>query len=331
MARVRLEPLPGGHGVCVQLADGAGAPVATVEALATRPASAGQLRDELAAREHESLLWLRWAETPGAAAAAAGGRAAVVGAGELGGALAGAAAQVEHYADFAALGGALDDGLPVPDLVIVPCAGGPPGAQPAAVHAAAARVLGLVQGWLAEERLVSGRLVLLTRHAVAARPGEDVTDLAHAAVWGLVRAAQAEHSTRAIALIDTDGSDASADALAAAVLSPEPQLALRAGRQLAPRLSRARGTLARPLDPGGTVLVTGGTGVLGGLVARHLVRRHGVRYLLLVSRQGRLRRARRGWRVSWRRRARVCGWWLVMWVIVAWWRRWWPGSARRIR
>ena len=172
----------------------------------------------------------------------------MVGAGELGGALAGAAAQVEHYADFAALGGALDDGLPVPDLVIVPCAGGPPGAQPAAVHAAAARVLGLVQGWLAEERLVSGRLVLLTRHAVAARPGEDVTDLAHAAVWGLVRAAQAEHSTRAIALIDTDGSDASADALAAAVLSPEPQLAL-AGRELAPRLSRARGTLAVPDAP----------------------------------------------------------------------------------
>ncbi|MFC3824310.1 SDR family NAD(P)-dependent oxidoreductase, partial [Planomonospora venezuelensis] len=36
----------------------------------------------------------------------------------------------------------------------------------------------------------------------------------------------------------------------------------------------------------GTVLVTGGTGGLGALVARHLVARHGVRDLLLVSRRG---------------------------------------------
>ena len=74
--------------------------------------------------------------------------------------------------------------------------------------------------------------------------------------------------------------------------------------------------LARPLDPGGTVLVTGGTGMLGGLVARHLVARYGVRHLVLVSRQGRRRRGWRVWWVSWRRRVRLCGWWRVMWVIV---------------
>ncbi|WP_410050182.1 beta-ketoacyl reductase, partial [Actinomadura sp. CNU-125] len=39
-----------------------------------------------------------------------------------------------------------------------------------------------------------------------------------------------------------------------------------------------------PVD--GTWLVTGGTGGLGGVVARHLVERHGVRRLLLVSRRG---------------------------------------------
>ena len=43
---------------------------------------------------------------------------------------------------------------------------------------------------------------------------------------------------------------------------------------------------APPLDGEGTVLITGGTGGLGGLLARHLVERHGVRHLLLASRRG---------------------------------------------
>ena len=57
-------------------------------------------------------------------------------------------------------------------------------------------------------------------------------------------------------------------------------------------LSRARHigklvlTVPTPLDPAGTVLITGGTGVLGTLLARHLVTRHGARNLLLVSRKG---------------------------------------------
>ncbi|WP_067470168.1 SDR family NAD(P)-dependent oxidoreductase [Actinomadura macra] len=41
-----------------------------------------------------------------------------------------------------------------------------------------------------------------------------------------------------------------------------------------------------PLDPDGTVLITGGTGTLGGLVAEHLVRTWNLRRLLLVSRRG---------------------------------------------
>ena len=58
-------------------------------------------------------------------------------------------------------------------------------------------------------------------------------------------------------------------------------------------LSRARHvgklvlTVPRTLDPEGTVLITGGTGVLGTLLARHLVTRHGVRNLLMISRKGR--------------------------------------------
>ena len=45
-------------------------------------------------------------------------------------------------------------------------------------------------------------------------------------------------------------------------------------------------TFPRPLDPDGTALVTGGTGALGRVTARHLVAHHGVRRLLLVSRRG---------------------------------------------
>nr|WP_231336527.1 beta-ketoacyl reductase [Actinomadura graeca] len=45
-------------------------------------------------------------------------------------------------------------------------------------------------------------------------------------------------------------------------------------------------TLPVPLDPGGTVLITGGTGALGAETARHLAARHGVRRLLLLNRTG---------------------------------------------
>ncbi|MCC3777692.1 type I polyketide synthase, partial [Streptomyces sp. UNOB3_S3] len=41
-----------------------------------------------------------------------------------------------------------------------------------------------------------------------------------------------------------------------------------------------------PWDPNGTVLITGGTGTLGQLLAHHLVTHHGIRHLLLTSRRG---------------------------------------------
>ena len=53
-----------------------------------------------------------------------------------------------------------------------------------------------------------------------------------------------------------------------------------------PRWEAGR-TVPTPLDSEGTVLITGGTGVLGTLLARHLVTRHGARNLLLISRKGR--------------------------------------------
>ena len=70
------------------------------------------------------------------------------------------------------------------------------------VYAAAHEVLGVLQSWLAGDG--SGVLVVLT-HGAVGLAGEDVSDLAGAAVWGLVRSAQAEHPGRVV-LVDSDGS-----------------------------------------------------------------------------------------------------------------------------
>ncbi|WP_437805995.1 type I polyketide synthase [Sorangium sp. So ce1078] len=195
---------------------------------------------------------------------------------------------VDGYADLAALQAALTQGEPVPEVVVVSWMA--EGMAPArTAHNATRRLLALLQAWLADERLASCTLVLLTRRAVATQPDEDVLDLGHAPLWGLVRSAQSEHPDRRIVVVDLDGSEASCRALPAALDAGEPQMALRDGALRVPRLVRAAAPVeatARPFDPDGTVLITGGTGALGALVARHLVAKHGVRHLLLISRQG---------------------------------------------
>ncbi|MFP8888095.1 beta-ketoacyl reductase, partial [Streptomyces mangrovi] len=138
--------------------------------------------------------------------------------------------------------------------------------------------------------------MVVTRGAVAVVPGE-VVDPVGAVVWGLVRSAQTEHPGRFV-LVDVEAAgEVPVGVVAAAVAAGEWQVAVRGERVLVPRLVRAAvsggGAGAGPdtglgsLDPDGTVLVTGGTGTLGGVVARHLVVVHGVRRVLLVSRRGR--------------------------------------------
>nr|WP_206791062.1 type I polyketide synthase [Amycolatopsis sp. MtRt-6] len=145
------------------------------------------------------------------------------------------------------------------------------------------RVLDVVQCWLAGGGLEGAKLAIVTRGAVPAGDGV-VTDPAASAVWGLARAAQAENPDR-ILLVDTDAEVT--PALGAVLDSGEPQLAVRGGTLSTPRLARVGPPAAPAVFPaGGTVLVTGGTGSLGGLAARHLVERHGVRQLLLASRRG---------------------------------------------
>ena len=266
--------------------DARGMPVAHIEGFTTHRAPADRFLPDQGSRD---LLGVVWAD-PSSPAPQTSCTWTVLGADALGltAALEEIAVPVEGYADLAALKAALDQGGRVPQLVALPWMAG--AGEPAqAAHDATHRLLALLQAWLADERLASCRLVLITRRAVATRSDESVLDLANAPAWGLLRTAQSEHSDRSLVLVDLDGHRASLRALPAAIASGEPQLALRGGALRVPRLARMAASseaTARPLDPEGTVLITGGTGALGALFARHLVAKHGVRHLLLTSRKG---------------------------------------------
>ncbi|MYV56852.1 type I polyketide synthase [Streptomyces sp. SID3212] len=147
------------------------------------------------------------------------------------------------------------------------------------------RVLERVQTFLADERLADARLVVVTRGAVGTSADEDVPDLVHAGVWGLLRVAQTENPGRVV-LVDVDHEGEGL--LPAALATAEPQIAVREGRLLVPRLTRGPATTGTeaPRWDQGTVLITGATGALGGVVARHLVAEHGAKSLLLLSRSG---------------------------------------------
>ncbi|MCX4851553.1 type I polyketide synthase [Streptomyces sp. NBC_00893] len=137
----------------------------------------------------------------------------------------------------------------------------------------------------------AGPLTLVARAATAvAGPIDPVM----AAVWGLVASAQVEHPGR-IVLVDV-GTDVAAGAdteraVRAALAVDEPQAAVRDGQVFVPRLARFSPPVPASDEPtrlggGGTVLVTGGTGAIGALLARHLIGVHGVDDLLLLSRSG---------------------------------------------
>ncbi|MFF2196558.1 SDR family NAD(P)-dependent oxidoreductase, partial [Streptomyces sp. NPDC058157] len=177
-----------------------------------------------------------------------------------------------------ASGGGGEDAVVV-DLVSIDAEADVPGAA----HGLASRALELVQGWTDMDRA----LVLVTRGAVAAGPDDEVADVAASVVWGLVRSAQSEGVGRFV-LVDVDERDAlTSELVASVVASGEPQVAVRGGGVFVPRLVRAEQN-AEPAGGfgAGPVLVTGGTGGLGAVVARHLVVGHGVRELVLVSRRG---------------------------------------------
>ncbi|MGW0565641.1 type I polyketide synthase, partial [Streptomyces sp. NPDC003016] len=310
--RVRLAPL-GKDAVSVAAVDTSGAPVASVDSLLVRTVSSEQLNGP-AGVGRDSLFGVEW--TPVAAGSwPADQQLALLGADPFGiaDALAKSAAGVETYADPQSLAAGES---PVPGTVLVSVAGTSGSGIPESAHALTAEVLALVQGWLAEERFVGSRLVFVTRGAVAV-DGGTVADLAAASVWGLVRSAHSENPG-CFGLLDLDPADdagASASVLGA-LGSDEPQLVLREAEVRVARLGRV--PLPEPVAPvgeeagatgesgesakaegaeraegtvegwerDGTVLITGGTGGLGAVLARHLVTERGVRRLLLLSRRG---------------------------------------------
>ncbi|MDH6623245.1 acyl transferase domain-containing protein/acyl carrier protein [Streptomyces sp. LBL] len=309
--RVRLSPA-GAGAVSLTLTDPSGHPVASVGSLALRPVDPAQFSATRTAGE--GLLRLAWTAAPAGRPAPHGGYALLGPVPGLDGPddIRGDGGTDRHgtadrrngtprYDDLAALSDQVRSGGPVPHAVVVSCT---PAAIAAAYSAAPSgsvadapsvrttlkHSLGLLQAYLADERLGASRLVLLTHGAVAARPG-DVPDDTQAAVWGLVRTAQTEHPGRFV-LVDTDTGRLSPEQLVATLATGEPQTAVRADTVLHPGLTRTdkpaepEGARDRRPFADGTVLITGGTGMLGTLIARHLVTAHGARRLLLLSRQG---------------------------------------------
>ncbi|MDG9720409.1 type I polyketide synthase [Streptomyces sp. DH24] len=303
--RVRLT----GTGDTLELAaaDPSGAPVLTARAVALRPAERRADAPAAGPDLRTSLFRLDWEDRPVPPAPAApapwyvldpGEPATAPGPGEGCAAVPG----VDAAALLAGLGPVAEpvkslaglregDGAPV-RLVAVPLAGRS-AEGPGTVHELTHRALTLMQEYLAEDRFARTRLVFVTGGAVAP-DGEDVTDPAAAAVWGLVRSAQMEHPGRFL-LADVDGDPASAAVLPTLPGTDEEQFMVRDGCPRVPRLARVpdapSAVAAAPAGPGrwrtdGTVLITGGTGGLGRVLARHLVTAHGMRHLLLAGRRG---------------------------------------------
>ena len=206
--RARIAPT-GPSSMSIDLADGLGLPVLSVAAMVARPVSAAQLAAAVGATTGGELFDVVWSAGSDSGSDSDSGS--------------GSAGEVEVFDTRA--GSAVDDDLP-------------------AVYDAVHRSLARLQSWLAEP---AGVLLVVTCGAVAL-PQEDITDLAGAAVWGLVRAAQTEHPGRLV-LVDTD-----ADFDPAAVIATgEPQVVIRGAVVHIARVrpSRAQETvLATPASGG---------------------------------------------------------------------------------
>lgn len=275
-----------------------GRPVLTIGTIRLRRAGAEQLRS--LRRRSSAPLYRVAFHQPAALPLSAAGRDAVVIAppgSRLAGALGG------ERTDAAGLWAALTAGRDAPTHVVLDAttslaldgaAAGESLVEGARTIIEVQAAVAFLKRWLQEPRLVVSELVLITRRAIAARRGEAVLDVVRAAHWGLVRSLRSEHAERRIRLVDVDRADVDPALLDRALqlgldpVSGECEVAVRGAELLVPRLVRCEGSgpPAAPIGPAGTVLLTGGTGALGRALCQHLVARHGVRHLILLSRSG---------------------------------------------
>ncbi|MFE6097908.1 type I polyketide synthase [Streptomyces massasporeus] len=293
--RVGVRDTATGRRLTVEAADATGAPVARVQGLEMRRATAAQITAAVtdpAARDlHE--LRLRPVTRP----RPAGERPATVvlgGDGRLAQAL-----NTPGMPCVEALSAALEDGTR-PRRVLIDATGlaERPDQE---VTSAAGEALALLKNLLGEPRLDEAELVWVTDPApgpyddpdTGTGAGTGARGLAPASLRGLLRAARGEYPDRSLRTVEIGGAHsapAAASLLSALDVPDEGELVVRGTDLFAPRLVRAEapadGAPATPLDPQGTVLLTGGTGELGRAVARHLLREHGVRRLVLTSRRG---------------------------------------------
>ncbi|MFI6134244.1 SDR family NAD(P)-dependent oxidoreductase, partial [Micromonospora sp. NPDC051141] len=213
--RVRLTPADDGA-IAVAVFDTAGQPVLTADSLVLRPVTADQLGPGMPDAA-QSLLAVEWVPLPDA--------------------------EPEAAEPVWGRHGQVDGELPPVVVAELPAPGDAVGVVEA-THAASTVVLGWLQDWLADAATDGSRLVVVTRGAT------DGSDLAAAAVWGLVRSAQSEHPHRFV-LLDLDDDthrDELGRILTAVVDSGESEIAVRAGGLYVRRLVRA-GT-GRLLLPG---------------------------------------------------------------------------------
>ncbi|WP_159050581.1 type I polyketide synthase, partial [Streptomyces cellostaticus] len=227
-------------------ADTTGAPVVSVASLVSRPVSVSQLQPTHRGVS-DALFSVDWVPVPEAAVSA--GDWALIGTDSfaLADGLDTARVPVRSFADLAGVAAATEAGEVAPQVVLVCADTDSSGDAAQAARCAAGAVLGLVQEWLAEQRLESAQLVVVTRGAVAAVPGEGVTDLAAAAVWGLLRSAQSENPGRLVlADLPATGDGDPVSVLPVGLGSGEPELAIRGRSAYGRRLTRPSGDLVVP-------------------------------------------------------------------------------------
>ncbi|MFL1428568.1 MULTISPECIES: type I polyketide synthase [unclassified Nocardiopsis] len=322
--RLRVRVLMDGtDSLTLEAADPTGAPVVTIDALTARLVSAERLR-AADASARDSLLTVEWTALPDAAPPRAAWAVLDEGGIAVRAGLKAAGVTATAYTGAAALADSLAAGEPAPAFAVLPADAPAPALEDvrrwlAAEHTAATRLLVLtrdavaaadgdapdpaaapVWGLIRSAQLEHPDRLLLAdldadglphlpgalAAALAAQEGQFAVRGGRTLVPRLVRAERSVPADPETAppIADTPGDGpngtAATDGGSRGVTAPVPH------PEAAASTAGGAGTAVTAAALSGTVLVTGGLGGLGGELARHLVRTHGTRELVLTGRRG---------------------------------------------